>query len=445
MLTKKHLIIGAMLHGAGGNMASWKHPSGPADASVNISHYRELVEKAEEAKIDFVFVADGLAINKDVLPHFLNRFEPLTILSALASVTSHIGLVGTLSTSYTQPFTVARQFGSLDLISGGRAGWNVVTSPSTGAAHNHSQASFPNHALRYEIAEEHVEVVKGLWDSYEDDAFLYDRENDTYFDPNKMHAIHHQGKHFQVEGPLNIQRSPQGQTVVFQAGSSDAGRDLAAKTADAVFTGHKDLEAALAFYQDVKNRAKEHGRNPDDIAILPGIGPIIGETEEEVEGKYAALRNGVSIHTALNYLGRYFDHYDFSVHALDEAFPDIGEVGSEAFKSTTDLIKADAKKHGKTLRQVALEATTPRSEFSGTPEHVANEIERWFHAGALDGIIFGSPLLNDGLHLFIEKVLPILQEKGIAQTDYAGSTLRENLGLPFKQNRHTKTISKAGV
>ncbi|MDQ0206538.1 LLM class flavin-dependent oxidoreductase [Alkalicoccobacillus murimartini] len=444
-MTKNHLIIGTILHGAGGNMASWKHPSGPADASVNIKHYLNLVEKAEGAKLDFVFVADGLAINKDVLPHFLNRFEPLTILSALASVTSHIGLVGTLSTSYTQPFTVARQFGSLDLISGGRAGWNVVTSPSTGAAHNHSQSTFPDHALRYEIAEEHVEVVKGLWDSYEDDAFLYDRENDTYFDPDKMHAIHHHGKHFQVEGPLNIQRSPQGQTVVFQAGSSDAGRELAAKTADAVFTGHKDLEQAQAFYQDVKSRAEAYGRNPDEIAILPGIGPIIGETEEEVEEKYAALRNGVSIDTALNYLGRYFDHFDFSVYPLDEPFPDIGDVGAEAFKSMTDLIKTDAKLHGKTLRQIALEATTPRSAFSGTPEHVANEIEKWFNAGAFDGIIFSSPLLNDGIHLFIEKVLPILQERGIAQTDYVGTTLRENLGLPFKQNRYTRTPSKTSV
>ncbi|MCM2675412.1 LLM class flavin-dependent oxidoreductase [Alkalicoccobacillus plakortidis] len=444
-MTKKQLIIGAILHGAGGNMASWKHPSGPADASVNVKHYLNLVEKAEGAKLDFIFVADGLAINKDVLPHFLNRFEPLTILSALASVTSHIGLVGTLSTSYTQPFTVARQFGSLDLISGGRAGWNVVTSPSTGAAHNHSQDTFPDHALRYEIAEEHVEVVKGLWDSYEDDAFLYDRENDTYFDPNKMHAINHHGKHFQVEGPLNIQRSPQGQTVVFQAGSSDAGRELAAKTADAVFTGHKDVESAQAFYQDVKSRAEAYGRNPDEIVILPGIGPIIGETEEEVEEKYAALRNGVSIDTALNYLGRYFDHFDFSVYPLDEPFPDIGDIGAEAFKSTTDLIKADAKKHGKTLRQVALEATTPRSPFSGTPEHVANEIEKWYHADAFDGVIFGSPLLNDGLHLFIEKVLPILQERGLAQTEYTGTTLRENLGLPFKQNRHTQKVSEASV
>ncbi|AST98582.1 LLM class flavin-dependent oxidoreductase [Shouchella clausii] len=425
-----------MLHGAGGNMASWKHESGPADASVNISHYQQLVQKAEQAKFDFAFVADGLSINKDVLPHFLNRFEPLTILSALAATTSHIGLVGTLSSSYSEPFTVARQFGSLDLISGGRAGWNVVTSPSSGAARNHSRGSFPNHSLRYEIAEEHLEVVKGLWDSWEDDAFLFDRESGTYFDPEKMHTLNHVGKHFQVEGPLNIQRSKQGQPVVFQAGSSNAGRELAAKTADAVFTNHQTVEDAQALNQDVKNRAVSYGRKPEDLLILPGIGPIIGNTEEEVEEKYAALRNGSSIEAALHYLGRYFDHYDFSQFPLDEPFPDIGDIGSENFRSTTDQIKRDARIHGKTLREVALEATTPRSSFSGTPLHVANEIERWFLSGACDGIIFGSPLLNDGLDLFIKKVLPILQERGIAQTEYPGTTLRDNLGLPFKQSRY---------
>eukprot|EP01037_Dinobryon_pediforme_P038664 gene38664-46823_t len=233
-MTGSHIPFGIMLHGAGGHMNSWKHPSGPADASVNLKFYIETARKAEAAGIAFAFVADGLYINEKSIPHFLNRFEPISILSALATVTSRIGLAGTVSTSYSDPFTVARQFASLDLISGGRAGWNVVTSPLEGSARNYSRPH-PDHALRYEIADEYLSLTQGLWDSWDDDALLRDRETGQFFDPAKLHVLNHKGRFFQVDGPLNIGRSPQGQPVIFQAGSSDAGIGLAGKYADAVF------------------------------------------------------------------------------------------------------------------------------------------------------------------------------------------------------------------
>ncbi|MEH7120658.1 LLM class flavin-dependent oxidoreductase, partial [Neobacillus vireti] len=329
MSNPKKLKFGAIVHGVGGNIAGWRHPAIQADASVSLDFYTNQAQKAEEGKFDLVFIADGLHINEKSIPHFLNRFEPLTILSALATVTSRIGLVGTLSTSYSEPFNVARQFSSLDHISHGRAGWNVVTSPLEKTALNYNKTieEHPDHAKRYRIAAEYLQVAKGLWDSWEDDAFVWDKETGVFFDRDKLHPLNHRGEFFSVQGPLNIGRSKQGRPVIFQAGSSEAGKDLAAKEADAIFTGHPTLKAAQAFYQDVKERAKAYGRNPDELVILPGISPIIGATEEEAERKYQEIANLVSIEKALDYLGRYFEHHDFSQYPLDEPFPDLGDLG----------------------------------------------------------------------------------------------------------------------
>lgn len=435
MSTKKQIKFGAIIHGVGGNIAGWRHPDVPADASVNFQFYKRQAQTAERGKFDLVFIADGLYINEKSIPHFLNRFEPLTILSALASITEKIGLVGTLSTSYSEPFRVARQFGSLDQISGGRAGWNVVTSPLEGSERNHTIRSHPSHAERYEIATEHLEVVRRLWDSWEDDAFTRDKESGVFFDPAKLHRANHVGKYFKIEGPLNISRSKQGQPVVFQAGSSESGKDLAARSADAVFTGHETIEEAIAFYKDVKDRAVALGRSRDDIAILPGINPIIGETREDAERIYLEIANLVTIEKALDYLGRFFDHHDFSQYPLDEPFPDLGDLGRNSFQSGTDKIKRKAKEQNLTLRQVALQSATPRGAFIGTAEDIADLIQLWHEKEAADGFIIHTQIPS-GLNDFVDKVVPILQARGLYRTEYESDTLRGNLGLPIPANRY---------
>ena len=431
----KKITFGIMLQGAGGHMNAWRHPKSPVDASVNLEFFKSVALKAEAAGIAFGFVADGLYINEKSIPHFLNRFEPLTILSALAAVTTRFGLAGTVSTSYSDPFTVARQFASLDLISGGRAGWNAVTTPLEGTARNYSR-QHPEHALRYEIAHEYLDVVKGLWDSWDDDAFVRNRDTGQFFQREKLHRLDHKGRFFSVEGPLNIQRSAQGQPVVFQAGSSDAGIGLAGKHADAVFTNSVSVEENRAFSQRVKQAAVAQGRSASDVKIFPGIGPVVGRTQAEAEEKYQIIRNLITIDEALAYLGRFFDHHDFSDYPLDEPFPELGDIGKNSFRSTTDRIKRIAKEKGQTLREAALEAATPREGFVGTAEAIADKIIDWVENDAADGFILGFPVIAEGLDDFIELVLPILKERGYFDGQLTGSTLRENLGLPFKQSRY---------
>ncbi|MEK4762220.1 LLM class flavin-dependent oxidoreductase [Viridibacillus sp. FSL E2-0187] len=439
MAGKRQIKFGAIIHGVGGNISGWRHPKVLTNSSVNLNFYTQQAQKAEEGKFDLVFIADGLFINEKSIPHFLNRFEPITILSALAALTSKIGLVGTVSTSYSEPFTIARQFASLDHISNGRAGWNVVTTPLENTALNYNKTvdEHPDHAKRYRIAEEYLEVATGLWDSWDDDAFVGDKENDQFFDPSKLHQLSHQGEFFSVQGPLNIGRTKQGQPVIFQAGSSEAGKRLAAKDADAIFTMAKTLQEAQGFYQDVKEQVKTFGRNPDEVVILPGISPIIGDTEEEAERKYEELANLVSIERALAYLGRYFDHHDFSQYPLDEAFPDLGDIGANSFRSHTDRIKKEAIEQKLTLRQIALREATPRTQFIGTPDKIADLVQLWFEERGADGFIIAATL-PDALDDFVDKVVPILQQRGIYREDYEADTLRGNLGLPFKQSRYIK-------
>ncbi|WP_342364148.1 LLM class flavin-dependent oxidoreductase [Terrarubrum flagellatum] len=434
MSTRK-INFGIMLQGAGSHMNSWRHPSGPADASVNFDFYVSTALKAEAAGISFGFVADGLYINDKSIPHFLNRFEPLTILSALAARTTKIGLAGTVSTSYSDPYTIARQLASLDLISGGRAGWNVVTSPLEGSAKNYSR-SHPEHALRYQIADEYLAVAQGLWDSWEDDAIVRNRETGQFFDREKMHTLSHKGRFFEVEGPLNIGRSAQGQPVIFQAGSSDAGIGLAGKYADAVFTHSPSLEETRTFSRQVKTSAVAQGRSADDVKIYPGIGPIVGRTDAEADEKYRVIKDLISIEEALAYLGRFFDHHDFTQYSLDAPFPELGDLGKNSFRSTTDCIKANAKARGQTLREAALEAATPKPNFIGAGKRVADEIIRWIDAGAADGFILGFPVIAQGLDDFIALVVPELEAQGRYSRDLPGATLRDHLGLPRKASRY---------
>jgi len=437
MSKRRQIKFGAGLHGIGGRTSGWRHPDYKPDASVNFELFKHWIQKAEEGKLDLVFIADDLFINEDTIPHFLNRFEPLTILSALAGVSSKIGLVGTLSTTYSDPFTVARQFGSLDMISNGRAGWNVVTSLLEGSSLNYNEREHPEHSQRYKIAAEYLEVTKGLWDSWEDDAFVYDKENGVYFDRNKLHTLNHKGEFFKVKGPLNIARSRQGQPVIFQAGSSETGKNYAAKQADAMFTGHEKLEDAVRFYKDVKERAAGFGRNPDELLIFPNVAPIIGSTEEEAERRYQEMVSLISIDDALNYLGRFFESVDFKQLPLDEPFPDLGDLGNNSIQITTSKIKREAKELGLTLRQAALRAAAPRNNFIGTPEQVADRMQEWFEARGADGFMLINAVPT-GLEDFVDHVVPILQERGLFRTEYESDTLRGNLGLSIPENRYTR-------
>ena len=443
-MSKRIIHLGAMIHGVGHGWGEWRHPDALADASVNIGFYTHQIQLAEAARFDFAFIADSLHIHARSSPHYLNRFEPLTLLSALSAVTRHIGLVATVTVSYTEPFQVARQFASLDLLSGGRAGWNVVTSWLSGTAENFSKAEHPPHAVRYRIAREHVDVVQGLWDSWEDDAFTRDKQSGEFFAPGKLHALEHRGEFFQVKGPLNIQRSPQGQPMIFQAGVSEDGRNFAAQNADAIFLNPESFGEAQAYYRDVKQRAARHGRDPATLFVLPGIRPIVGRDADEVERRYQQAVDLVSIEDALVALGRPFNDYDFTRHDLDAPFPDLGTLGDNSHKGTSDQLKALARQEGLTLRQLALRFSAPRRDFTGTPEQVADALEQWFEHEAADGFIINS-LLPDGLQAFTEQVVPLLQARGLVRREYPGSTLRENFGLSVPTNRNTARRQPAEV
>jgi len=437
MSNKRQLKLGAMVHGVGHGWGEWRHPNAQADASVNFGFYKRQAQLAEAAKFDFVFIADSLHIHEKSSPHYLNRFEPLTILSALAATTEYIGLVATVTVSYTEPFQVARQFASLDHISGGRAGWNVVTSWLSGTADNFGKAEHPPHPVRYRIAKEHVAVVKGLWDSWEDDAFARNKQTGEFFTPGKLHALNHKGEFFSVKGPLNISRSKQGQPVIFQAGTSEDGRNFAAENADAIFVGAESFDEAKAYYQDLKKRAAGFGRDPDKLAILPGIRPIVGRDQAEVESRYQQAVELVTIEDAIVALGRPFNDHDFSQYPLDAPFPDLGDLGSNSQKGGSDRIKQLAKDEGLTLREVALHFSRPRRDFVGTPDQVADAIQNWFENGAADGFIINS-LLPDGLQYFTEWVVPLLQQRELFRSDYNGLTLREHFGLEVPANRNAQ-------
>jgi FMN-dependent oxidoreductase (nitrilotriacetate monooxygenase family) len=435
-MSERQLKLGAILAGVGTTQNAWRAPDVPGDASIDIHWYTAQARKAEAAKFDLVFIVDSPYITPDSAPHFLNRLEPLTLLSAVAMATSHIGLVATLTTSYNEPFNVARHFGSLDLISRGRAGWNVVTTGLEGAAGNYGRDEHFPHAVRYRRAKEHLAVVRGLWDSYEDDAFPRDKATGVFLDRTKQHALNHRGEFFSVAGPLNLSRSRQGQPVIFQAGGSEDGRDLAATSADAIFAGSETFEEALEFAQDVRRRAVQANRAPGELLILPGIAPVLGSTDAEAERIQAEANAKIDLKKALVQLGRPFNYHDFSRYALDAPFPALGDLGSNGYRSHAERIKRVARDERLTLRQAALRFAVRRSPFVGSPATIANEIERWFREGAADGFNVGIGDAND-IDDFVTHVVPLLQRRGIFRTEYSHDTLRGNLGLPVPANRYT--------
>ena len=433
---KRQLKLGAFLYPTGHHVAAWRHPDAQADAGVNFAHYAALARKAEAAKFDLVFLADSVGVRGDDLPalsrtatRYVAQFEPLTLLSALSAVTERIGLVATASTTYNEPFHIARKFASLDHLSGGRAGWNLVTSSNEAEAQNFNRDTLPAHADRYDRAREFAEVVRGLWDTWEDGAFARDKASGLYFEPDKLHVLDHKGPHFQVRGPLNIARPPQSHPVVVQAGASDAGKELAAETAEVIFTATPTLAEAQAFYSDVKGRLSRYGRAPDDLKILPGVFPVVGRTEAEAREKFEQLQALVHPTVGLSLLSHLFADIDLSAYPLDGPLPELPETN--ASKSRQQLLIDLARREGLTIRQLYLQIAGARGHWQlvGTAEQIVDQLEDRFVNGGADGFNIMPPSLPGGLDDFVALVIPELRRRGLFRTEYEGRTLRENLGL----------------
>jgi alkanesulfonate monooxygenase len=372
-------------------------------------------------------------------------FEPITLLSALAAVTEHIGLVSTATTSYNEPYHVARKYASLDHISGGRAGWNVVTSGNLSEAWNFGREAHYEHGDRYDRAREFIDVVKGLWDSWDDDAFVRDRSSAIYFDPEKLHVLNHKGEHFSVRGPLNVARPPQGHPVIVQAGSSETGKEFAAEYAEVIFTMARTVERAKAFYDDVKGRMAKFGRHPEHLKIMAGFNPVIGNTELEAEEKHQFLQSRIHPEVGLELLSAAVGGFDLSRYPLDGPLPDIPESkGSKAhFKQVVDMARIE----GLTIRQIYMRYAGARGNrtVKGTPQKIADEMEDWFLSRAIDGFLVQPSYLPGGLDEFVATVIPELQRRGIFRRRYSGRTLRENLGLPRPVSRYANRPRAHGV
>jgi FMN-dependent oxidoreductase (nitrilotriacetate monooxygenase family) len=428
--------LGAFLYPSGHHIAAWRHPDAKADAGIDFHHYVELARAAEAAKFDLVFLADGVGTRGTDID-FLSRtahsyqaqFEPITLLSALAAVTQRIGLVATASTSFNEPYHVARKFASLDHISAGRAGWNLVTSSSEHEARNFNRDTHFAHADRYERAGEFADVVTGLWNSWEDDAFQRDKTSGRFYDPAKRHVLNHKGKHFSVQGPLNVSRPPQGHPVVVQAGSSEAGKELAARTAEAVFTAQQTLEDAVAFYADIKGRLDKYGRAPEDLKILPGVFPVVGRSESEAKEKFEALQSLIDPVVGLALVSGLTGGFDLSEYPLDGPIPQLPDTN--ASKSRQQLMIDLARRENLTIRQLYQRVAGARGHWQlvGTAEQIVDQLEeRFVHHGA-DGYNVMAPTLPGGLTDFIALVLPELRRRGLFRTEYEGRTLRDHLGL----------------
>jgi alkanesulfonate monooxygenase len=434
----KQLKLGAFMRPVSIHTGAWRYPGATPNANFNFPALKQFIQKLEQGKFDAFFMADHLAvlnmpINALKRSHTVTSFEPFTLLSALAGVTQHIGLIATASTTYDQPYHVARRFASLDHISGGRAGWNIVTTYNPDAALNFGLEEEMAHSERYQRAREFYDVVTGLWDSFADDAFINDVEAGIYVDPAKMHVLNHKGKYFSVRGPLNIARPIQGYPVIVQAGASEAGRQLAAETAEVVFSGVNTLEAGKALFADIKSRAKKIGRDPESIKILPGALVIIGETIEAAHSKWAKLDSLIHYDSAISSLNLALG-YDVSTFDPDGPLPEIPETNGS--HTGRDRIISLAKNENLTIRQLAQRAASYGGlTFVGTPETIADAMEQWLNEEGADGFNIMFPFLPEGLNDFVDQVIPELQRRGIFRKDYEGKTLRENLGLMRPNNR----------
>jgi len=439
MAAARQLHLGAFMRPASIHTGAWRYPGAWPDMNFNFAHIKQSIRALERAKFDAFFMADHMAVLNmpmDALKrsHTSTSFEPFTLLSALSQVTERIGLVATGSTTFDAPYHIARRFASLDHLSGGRAGWNIVTTSNPDAALNFGLDEPMEHGERYRRAREFYDVVTGLWDSWADDAFIRDVEDGIFFDPAKMHVLDHKGKYLSVRGPLNIARPIQGWPVIVQAGASDSGRQLAAETAEAVFTAQSNLAAGREFYADVKGRMEKLGRAREHMKILPACFVVIGDTVEEAKAKRAKLDSLVNYANAIASLSIALGH-DASKFDQDALLPDnIPE--SNASKSGRERAIALAKRENLTVRQLAQRLGGYSGlAMVGTPTTIADEMEEWLATEGSDGFTVMFPYLPGGLDDFVNQVVPELQRRGLFRRDYEGVTLREHLGLPRPKNR----------
>ncbi len=436
----RQLRLNAFLHDTGHHEASWRHPRSSVEQIGDISWWQGLARKVEGAKLDAVFVADGPAWwGTGHRPS--NQFEPITLLTALAAVTERIGLIATASTTFYEPYNLARLFASLDQISGGRAGWNIVTTFSQDAAHNFGLSDVPDNEERYARAQEFVDVVDKLWDSWEDDAVIADRASGIHTIEDKVHRIDHRGRFLRVRGPFSAPRSPQGRPVHIQAGSSNHGRAFAARNAEAIFTAHQTLADAQAFYADIKAQAGGFGRNPDQVLVLPGISPFIGDTDVEAEEKLRYFNHLTVPDYGLNQLEKFagvsLRHLELDERVPLEIFGGAGSV-LDNDRSRKQVVANIVERDRPTLRQLLHRLAGGRGHHvvHGTPVQIADTMQRWFEQGAADGFNVMPPLYPQLLDDFTSKVVPILQERGLFRAEYTGSTLREHYGLPRPESQY---------
>lgn len=434
----RQLHLGAFMRPVAIHTGAWRYPGAWPDANFNFAHLRHLARRLEEAKFDAFFMADHLAVLNmpvDALKrsHTVTSFEPFTLLSALAGATERIGLVATASTTFDEPYHIARRFASLDHLSGGRAGWNIVTTANPDAALNFGQDTQMEHDARYDRAREFYDVVTGLWDSFADDAFVRDAESGIYFDPARMHVLDHHGSYLNVRGPLNIARPVQGWPVIVQAGASEAGRQLAAETAEVVFGASPNLEAGKSFYRDVKGRMERLGRDPDHLKILPAVFLVVADSIEEAQEERRRLDSLVHYDSGIASLNGMLG-YDVSGYDPDGPLPEIPETN--ASRSARERMIELARRENLSIRQLAQRAGSYAGlAFVGTPGSVADEMEQWLVERGSDGFNVMFSWLPGGLEAVVRKLVPELQRRGIFRRDYAGMTLREHLGLPRPGNR----------
>ncbi|MFE0013433.1 LLM class flavin-dependent oxidoreductase [Mesorhizobium sp. NPDC059054] len=448
-MARGHIILSAFFFNPqGDHRMSWRHPRAPGREILDFDYYRELVQAAERAKIDTIFVADHVSIWDSVnsgVAHYANaRLEPLTLLAALTGVTRHIGLITTASSSYSEPYNVARFFASLDHISKGRASWNVVTSAMEEEARNFGRDGNIDHALRYERAAEYLDIVKALWDSWEDEALLIDKETGYFADPARVHAINHKGPHFRVRGPLNVSRPPQGHPLIVQAGSSEDGKNFATAHADAHFAIFSTKEDGVRYRKDINERLARHGRRPESFKILPGILPIVAGSKDEALERQDYLQTLLPDQVGIDLLSSW-SGLDLSAYPPDGPVPPLPDESTFNGGHTSLNRVREWAKQNLTLREVARRLSNSGSvpTVAGTPVEIADQLEDWFVAGAADGFNLMFPLLPEDWHAFAQKVVPELQRRGLFRTEYEPGTLRDRLGLARPANRFAEQRDNA--
>ena len=427
---RRQMHLGVFVLGTGNHSAGWRY-DGAFTTSSSLPVMRAIADIAERGKFDLFFISDSVVMDPGDHPSFINRFEPMTLLAALSMTTRHVGLGATVSTSFSEPFNVARSFASLDHISGGRAAWNVVTSTHNAAALNFGRERLNEHDLRYEIATEFVDVVRGLWDTWDDGAIVADKSSGTFLDRSKVRPLEHKGRFFNVKGPLNIERCPQGQPVIIQAGGSPPGQELSARSADLVFSVvNGDSASAAAAYGGLKQRVVKHGRSPDDVAILPGVMPIIGESDEQAKEQLARLQSWLTSTNAIALVSQRIGH-DIAGYPLDGPVPEFPEKTERGQAFSRTLLEM-ARREKMTLRDLYNVTAAARGHWviTGTPKRIADKFEEWFTGGMADGFVIMPAYFPGAFDDFVNLVVPELQRRGLFRRDYSGSTLRDHLGLP---------------